>query len=370
MANIFSGTEPPAWLQNQSGQAWNIGSQAGKSLGQSLGWLMHGIGGGLLETATSGGSLADNIKSNMTTLDDQKNQLELQQLRQRVSAGALDIQSKQLGLAVQNNEMAAWMRDQPKIADWQTMTPEQQMTTPLPSMESQRGSAIANNLQKNISSSIVAKSMVQTKSTYDKAVADLAKENPDLASGLFLSPNQFPRKENWDALNIGQQTAQVRTENKKGMAEIEALQRGDTATVKVGPKGVETTYKPVTTAEGGGEPKTKNLADGTTLAWIPGAKTIHVIKSGTSERREMSPFELRNLAKDLETANPSDTTAKQIRDFLSGTALNQITPKTNAPVAPKSSKVLDEATARQFLQKTGGDKDKARQMAKDAGYTW
>lgn len=35
--------------------------------------------------------------------------------------------------------------------------------------------------------------------------------------------------------------------------------------------------------------------------------------------------------------------------------------------APKS---LDATTAKQFLQQAGGDKDKARQMAKDAGYTF
>jgi hypothetical protein len=47
------------------------------------------------------------------------------------------------------------------------------------------------------------------------------------------------------------------------------------------------------------------------------------------------------------------------------------TPATPAgPGVPRGTKPLDAATAAQFLQKAGGDKEKARQMARDAGFTF
>lgn len=42
----------------------------------------------------------------------------------------------------------------------------------------------------------------------------------------------------------------------------------------------------------------------------------------------------------------------------------------SADASSNGSKQLDADTARQFLQRAGGDKDKARQMAKDAGYSF
>jgi len=56
---------------------------------------------------------------------------------------------------------------------------------------------------------------------------------------------------------------------------------------------------------------------------------------------------------------------------LSTPRLGKVTEETLAPETPKAptaGKTLDEATARRFLQQAGGDKEKARKLAREAGY--
>ena len=50
------------------------------------------------------------------------------------------------------------------------------------------------------------------------------------------------------------------------------------------------------------------------------------------------------------------------------TAINELLKPEAKGAAPKTAKKLDADTARTFLQQAGGDKAKARQLAKDAGY--
>jgi hypothetical protein len=81
------------------------------------------------------------------------------------------------------------------------------------------------------------------------------------------------------------------------------------------------------------EPKEKTLEDGTKLVWMPGAKTLHVIKG--DNKKEMSPSQLQSIAKDLEAKNADDPDAASIRSFLTAKAEKQIT--ADKPAAPKAA---------------------------------
>ena len=47
-----------------------------------------------------------------------------------------------------------------------------------------------------------------------------------------------------------------------------------------------------------------------------------------------------------------------------------ITPESERPGPQSQTRELDDATARRFLEEAGGDRGRARQLAREAGYTW
>lgn len=145
----------------------------------------------------------------------------------------------------------------------------------------------------------------------------------------------------WQALGIAEQYSQTQKENAQSQAEIDAMSRGDTQTTVVGPKGITTTYKPATTTnQANAEPNTKTLSDGTTLAWMPNGKTIHVIKKN-GEKKELTPMQLLSIGKTLD-ANGDPDAANIIQAAKQG-AMKQIAPKagvsqpaTGTPAATKA----------------------------------
>ncbi len=63
----------------------------------------------------------------------------------------------------------------------------------------------------------------------------------------------------------------------------------------------------------------------------------------------------------------SKTTPQKVRPALEALAEKSLMPVT--PETPKGKmKELDEATARKILAQAGGDKDKAREIARKLGY--
>ena len=96
-------------------------------------------------------------------------------------------------------------------------------------------------------------------------------------------------------------------------------------------------------------------------------------KEGQSEESIEFKNELGVLAnlREKQAAYPAKSTTyksyqTQIDD--SRKRLEELRPKTGGTKQASSGKKLDETTAMWFLNETGGDKEKARQLAKDAGY--
>lgn len=158
----------------------------------------------------------------------------------------------------------------------------------------------------------------------------------DRAAIRAMSPNKdgSVSQMQWQALGLAEERSKVHAENERKMAEIDAMARGDEATTTISDKGVSTTYKPAppakkdTTSE---EPVTKTLDNGTTLAWMPGSKAIHVITQ-KGDKYEMTPQYLLNYSKELDKDNPNK---KIIMDLLGTEAVNQLSSRTNK-TAPKS----------------------------------
>lgn len=137
----------------------------------------------------------------------------------------------------------------------------------------------------------------------------------------------------WQALGVAEAFARTQSDNAKSQAEIDAMGRGDAATTVIGPKGITTTYKPPTTTnQANAEPNTKTLSDGTTLAWMPNGKTIHVIKKN-GEKKELTPMQLLSIGKTLDANGDPD--ASNIIQAAKQGAMKQIAPKPAA--APASA---------------------------------
>lgn len=193
MASIFAGTELPAWISEQPRTAMAIGSQLGGVINKTASTML-GLMGGIYNSATTGENLGDSIYSHIATTEDKANQLNLAGLKQKLTAGAVDIQTKQFQLDAQQREQAAWMQDMPKISEWMQLNPEQRAQAPFPAMSSKQGMEFKNQAEIRAANSVTAQAMTGNKTEYDKAVAALSKDAPDIASDLFMSPNQFPSR--------------------------------------------------------------------------------------------------------------------------------------------------------------------------------
>ena len=91
----------------------------------------------------------------------------------------------------------------------------------------------------------------------------------------------------------------------------------------------------------------------------------------------MTPYQMQQLIierarlKDEEDSRKiANTLKKNSPDYKMAIADGSESDDEGAADSQSGSKQLDAATAKDFLQKAGGNKDKARQMAKDAGYTF
>lgn len=185
------------------------------------------------------------------------------------------------------------------------------------------------------SASLVTKSKAADVALFSQKIATILPEDRAAIQGMEPNRDGSISSNQWQALNLSEQRMRAAAENDRARAEIVAMQRGDVPTTTITEKGVTTTFKPATTPTEDKPPKTLDLGGGTTIAWIPGSKALHVIKDG--KKQEYTPFQMASIAKGLDDKDPRK---KQITDFLANTAVEQATPKAAAPdAAPATDKV-------------------------------
>jgi hypothetical protein len=194
---------------------------------------------------------------------------------------------------------------------------------------------------------------VQNQSLANKILVDDAKmfntristiDPEDRAEILSMSNNEDGTisADRWKALNMAEQRLKLRKENQAKQAEIEAMQRGDQVTTTITDKGVTRNFKPAPAEKPDttdAEPTTKDLGDGTTLAWMPGSKSIHVIKK-TGEKQPISAYTLFQIGKGLKDQGDSDGTnfMNMAKSLIKGMPVQGGTQTaTNAPAAPAAS---------------------------------
>lgn len=302
------GIEPPRWLQDQVSWYRESGERSTQNLVQSY---------------FQGANLA---------LKQQESQL-------GIASGVLDLQSKQQALDLNKFKIASLSKDMEDIPRWLQEHPtwESRQNAEWPMAVTPEWEKRLDSVRVNDSRSIQAKTAVESVHAFSGRVAALGKSDP-LAAGQFSpyigKPNVSP--DILTALSFAEESVKVAQENKSRLAEIESAKRGDVPTTTISEKGVSTTYRPAPSKPTDETPKTMTLDGGTTLAWVPGSKAIHVIKDGS--KQEFTPFQLSSIARGLDSKDPRK---KQITDFLANTAVAQTTPKTDTPaaVAPAAEKV-------------------------------
>lgn len=264
----------------------------------------------------------------------QKLGIEKQEAQQRLAQGMLGMQQQkqalQLGALKLNNiatdtkVIPAWLQEHP--------TWESRQDAQWPSALTPEGEIQLAQVRLRDASSVQQKTAIAAVGDFSKRVNALSAVDPT-AAGQF-SPyigKANPSPTILQALNVAEQAAALKKQNSIAQATADAQARGDLATTTITDKGVSTSYKPapITKNPSDDTPKTMSLPNGTTVAWMPGGKTLHVIQ-GDGKKSVYTPFQLQSIAKGLGDTDPNK---KQIMDFLSNSAVKQVSTPTHADAA-------------------------------------
>lgn len=192
-----------------------------------------------------------------------------------------------------------------------------------------------HNQQVAASQSLLAQKAKQDIVDFSKRLSALPPQSRAAIQGMSNDPKTgLPTATKWNALAVAEQTEQVRQENVRKQAEIDAMAQGLKPKVKIGPKGVETTFeqpkpdKDTSTFT----PEEKELPSGTKIIHLSPNRWQVKPKSGSDI--ELTDEQLRMLAKEGEADYPTES--KSIMDFLMAKAKAKIAPK-EAVAAPAPS---------------------------------
>lgn len=270
------------------------------------------------------------------------NFLSLQQQQQSLDENAIKMRQQSMGI----DEVDNWMKQSNGDPVWMVNHP---YTGTNPVAASQIGST-----QIRAAGSMTVQKAQDDLVMFNKRILMLS---PEARAGIGqMSDSQrtgLPTPEKWKALELAEQAEQIHQENVRTQAEIEAKRAGDLRTTTIGAKGVETTFKTAPASNALLSPKSMILPNGSTVTWMPGGKTLHVINQ-QNKHTEMTTQQLRLLAKSLLDEDEDDPYGKQIMEFLRDKAVNQITgdiPSSKSsvsgsthhivPSSPSSSKPAD-----------------------------
>jgi hypothetical protein len=314
MANIFSGVEPPRWLQEI---AKPIDTRA---TGQVLGLLAAGASNAMRNPDTN---FITGYQQAARQLGDPNWALKEERMKLDILGQAAQTASALQMMELQSAERAAWLEDIPSIRDFSAMPLEKQVENPLTGLTSKQGMVLAGQLNRAASSSAVAKSMNESKTSYDKRVAEIIKADPEVGVGLALPPNQFPSPTNLRALEIAEERVRIRAGNRATEAELGAVSRGDVPTTRIDDKGkVTVTYRPPAGGSAEVAPVMTELPGGDLMIYNPKTGSFKIRSRDGKESDELSATQLEQIAKASQAREPQK--AKVIRDFLLNKAIGQI----------------------------------------------
>lgn len=263
--------------------------------------------------------------------------------QQRLATGAVEFQGKMLENKLKTLALTATLQDQrtmETLMDGLAANPNliNEMEAP-PVFKTPQYQGVFNKLSEFNRNSMITKTRLADATSFTKRLSALDPEDRAEIQGMEGNKDGSVGSMQWKALGFAEERSKVAKDNARALAEIEALQRGDVPTTTVTDKGVSTTFRPAPKTSTDTTPKTLDIGDGTKLAWVPGGKTLHVIKGEKTE--EFTPFQMSSIAKTLDDKDPRK---KQIIDFLANTAVSQAAPK-----------VPEQGEVRQGYRFKGGD---------------
>lgn len=241
--------------------------------------------------------------------------VQMQQARLQTQSQQEDLKNKIVTnqhLEKDLTDIPQWMRDHPT---WQSRQDGQWPTALTP-----QGERMLQEQRLRDSQSIQAETAVIATHDFATRVAKLRELDPESAGQFAPYISQRPSPDILRALSVAEQTAKLHQENVAEAARLEAEASGAQAKTVIGPKGTTTTYTPSKPGEDVNiQPKTLDLGNGTKIAWMPGGKTLHVIKTDGT-KQEYTASQMQSIAKGLDDDDPRK---KQITDFLAETAVKQ-----------------------------------------------
>lgn len=240
----------------------------------------------------------------------QKLGMEKQQQQINLQSGLLGIQQQKQTLAlndvklrnqtVDSTVIPNWLKDHPT---WQSRQDAGGYPTALtPEWETKIDKVRIADTQ-----SVQQKVVLSGVSEFSKRVNDLSKSDPIAGSQFAPYIGKVPPPVVLQALGVAEQAVGVKQQNAKDQAALDAQNRGDVATTTINDKGVSTSYKPAPPQKPSAEsqePKTLLLGNGNTIAWIPGAKTLHVIAPGGSKTEFNVPSMISIAREQVKSTDP------------------------------------------------------------------
>jgi hypothetical protein len=374
MSDIFS-VEPPRWLQDltHSNEKGLLGGIAGELLGGGLIAATKATTPGerknwLQELPQSIGEAHLNFLDPTWKLKVQQGQLNLahtalgmREMQQRMNVNAANMQMRAQDL----QEIPKWLAEHP--------TYESRANAEWPVARTPEWNKNLDQIRLRDSQSVQSKVASEGIKEFSKRVDALSKVDPTGAAQFAPQIGRIPSPEILQALSLAEQTAAQKQENIRVQAEAEAAARGETPEVRITEKGVTKTFKPGT-GKKDIQPKETTLSDGTRIIYNPNTGAF---KMTTSEGKEkpMTSGQLLAISKAL-SEGPGGMTnpnVKKIQDLLGEKAARQLEGapkpgKDESGVRKTSLGPLTKERAVEFLKKAGGDRKKAEQMARDAGY--
>jgi hypothetical protein len=344
--DIFADTQVPKWLVD------NAKPIDKEQLGNFIGTGLAGLANAFQKDPNSPDGSRKGLSQGVFEVQmDQRDPLWKQKLAITMGRATLDQKSKWMDIQHTGKQMD--VIDATLAAKKQAQEDERSDATLFAQAQAEAGNdttKISNSATPAFKSAKYLGMWLKTKDAATKSLSGLATKAQEIAEAKgfeddmrTLDPatrasirNIKDPAQKIQALGFAKAAEDQRKKNEAAQTEIDALARGDKETTTITDKGTTKKFTPGTTAQDSA-PKTSVLSDNTTLAWMPGGKTIHVIKG--SDSKKMTPQQLMSIAKTLSSKDPNK---KKIMDAVQGAALEQVG-GSEKPTAPSSKTASSKA---------------------------
>lgn len=264
-------------------------------------------------------------------------QMKIQEGQMNLAQGALGLQQQEQSLELGRVKLQGLSQDTEQIPQWLSEHPteESRRSAAWPVARTPEWERNLNQLRIADSRSVSQKAAVEDVSLFNKRLAGLTDAGSRAAiKGMTANKDGTPSAIQWQALGYAEDAARIAAENEKArlanQSETErqtavaaAAARGDKISTSIGPKGVTTTTTTVPETSTL-TPKSLDIGNGNKIVWMPGAKTLHIVKPNGS-KDEFTVPQMRAFAGELKERK--DPFADKIIDFLKQKMEEKITPK-------------------------------------------